>query len=92
MISCVLAGFAYYTLARATERPVLWFVLAGTAVATIDSIWVALHPPEAGFARIADPLHYVVAVTAFVFIPALATVLPHSKQTPPGPPPVPSAS
>jgi hypothetical protein len=76
VISCVAGAFVYAGLARWTKRPVLWFVIAGLAVATLDSILVSMYPPAAGFARIANPLHFVVAISALVLIPLLAPALP----------------
>jgi hypothetical protein len=90
MISSVLGGFVYYALSCWTARPLVWFILLGLAVATLDSIFVWRHPPEPGFARIANPLHYVVTITAILFIPALAPVFPSETSKRSNPPPVPS--
>src|SRR5437762_845184 len=72
MISSVIAAFVYSGLAQWTNHPVVSFATLGLAVAIIDSVWVSRHPPEAGFDRIANPLHFVAAITAVVLIPALA--------------------
>ena len=92
MVSCLLGAFVFGALARWTRRPVLWFVVAGLAVATLDSVMVYLHPPEPGIARIANPLHYVVAITALVFIPALAPAFRQPAPSRGNPPAVPTAS
>ena len=92
MISCVLGGFVYYALSCWTKRPLVWFIVVGLAVATLDSVLVWRHPPEPGFARIANPLHYVVTITALVFIPALAPVFPQTTSNRSNPPPVPTRS
>ena len=89
MISCVLAGFVYSALARWTRRPAVWFAALGLGVAAGDSVMVALHPPEAGFDRIANPLHFVVAISALVLIPALAPAFPQPNTGRAMPPPVP---
>ena len=89
MISCMIAAFVYSALARWSKRPVVWFVVLGLAVATIDSVMVSLHPPEAGFDRIANPLHFVVAISALALIPALAPAFPQPEAGRREPPPVP---
>ena len=76
MISCVGGAFVYVGLLRWTNRPVIWFVVLGLAVAALDSIVVSMHPPSAGIDRVANPLHFVVALTALVLIPILAPALP----------------
>jgi hypothetical protein len=90
MISCLLGAFVYGALARWTRRPVLWFTLAGLMVATLDSVLVYLYSPEAGIARIANPLHYVVAITALVLIPALAPAFRQPTPSRGTPPPLPT--
>src|SRR5436305_15348127 len=92
MISCVIAAFVYSALARWSNRPVVWFVVLGLAMASIDSVMVALHPAEAGFDRIANPLHFVVAITALVLIPALAPAFPQPQPGRAMPPAVPQKS
>jgi hypothetical protein len=76
VISCVAGAFVYAAFLRWTKRPVIWFVISGLIVATLDSVLLAMHPPVAGIARIANPLHFVVAITALVLIPTLAPALP----------------
>jgi len=80
MISCTVAGVVYYGLTRFTQHPLAWFVVFGLAVAIADSVLVALHSPEAGFARVANPLHFVVAVVALVLIPALAPIFREPRR------------
>jgi len=92
MISCMIAAFVYSALARWSKRPVVWFVVLGLAVAVLDSVMVSLHPPEAGFDRIANPLHFVVAISALVLIPALAPAFPQPQATRAIPPPFPQKS
>ena len=89
MISCVIAAFVYGALARWSKRPVVWFAVMGLAIATTDSVMIALHPPEAGFDRIANPLHFVVAISALVLIPTLAPAFPQPEPGRRMPPPVP---
>jgi len=89
MISCMIAAFVYSGLARLSKHPVLWFALIGLAVAAVDSVMVSLHPPESGFDRIANPLHFVVAISALVLIPALAPAFPQPETGRKMPPPVP---
>jgi hypothetical protein len=64
------------------------------AVTILDSIMLAVHPPEAGIARVANPLHFVVAITALLLIPALAPAFPEPERGAArrNPPPVPSGS
>jgi hypothetical protein len=80
MISCVLGAFVYAALLRWTNRPLLWFVLISLAVALLDSFFVSKYPPVAGIARIANPLHFVVAITALVVIPILAPAIPQPRS------------
>ena len=89
MISCMIAAFVYSGLARWSKRPVVWFAAMGLAIAALDSVMVTLHPPEAGFDRIANPLHFVVAISALVLIPALAPAFPQPQAGRRMPPPVP---
>ena len=89
MISCMIAAFVYSALGRLSKHPVLWFAVIGLAVAAVDSVMVSLHPPESGFDRIANPLHFVVAISALVLIPALAPAFPQPETGRKMPPPVP---
>lgn len=102
IIACFLGAFAYYAFARWTAHPVVWFVAAGLAVATVDSVLVALYPPDAGFARIANPIHFAVTFAALILIPTLSGALPgptlvvpaaadaEATPTRKGPPPLPA--
>src|SRR6266404_5938902 len=54
IISCVAGACVYAALVRWTNRPVLWFAIAGLAVATLDSVLVAMHPRAGEFARVAN--------------------------------------
>jgi len=94
IISSMLGALVYQGLVRWTKRPVLWFVVIGLAVTILDSIMLAAHPPEAGIARVANPLHFVVAITALLLIPALAQAFPEPERggARRNPPPVPSRS
>ena len=89
MISCMIAAFVYSGLTRWSKRPAVWFAVMGLAIAAIDSVMVTLHPPEAGFDRIANPLHFIVAISALVLIPALAPAFPQPQAGRRMPPPVP---
>lgn len=80
MVSCVAGGFVYAGLARWTKRPAIWFAIVGLAVAAVDSVLVAMHPSSASFARLANPLHFVVAITAIIIIPLLAPALPQPEN------------
>src|SRR4051812_21318975 len=94
VISCVLSSFVYFALVRWTRRPVLWFALGGLAFAGLDSWLVALRASDAGFAQIANPLHFVVAAAALVLVPVLAPAVPEPEQPRPRPqttpPPLPN--
>lgn len=92
MISSVIAAFVYSALTHWTSRPIIWFAALGLTVAVIDSVLVAQHPPEAGFDRIANPLHFVVAITAVALIPALAPSFPQPTTGRTMPPPFPQKS
>ncbi len=81
MISCTVAGLFYYGLTRFTQHPVTWFIIFGLAVATGDSVLVAVYSPEAGFARVANPLHFVVAAVALILIPALTPTFREPRRT-----------
>jgi hypothetical protein len=80
VILCVLSAFVYFALVRWTGRPVLWFALVGLAFAGLDSWLVAVRETEAGFAQMANPLHFVVAATALVLVPLLAPAIPEPEQ------------
>src|SRR5437867_318638 len=81
VISCTVAGIVYCALGRFSQRPAIWFVVLGLAAAAADSVLVTMHPPEAGFARVANPLHFVVAIVALVLIPTLAPIFREPGQT-----------
>lgn len=68
----LLGGLAFYLLARFTGRPTLFFALLALVLATLDTIMVAANPLYPGFAMVATPLHYVVALVAILLIPRLA--------------------
>lgn len=68
----VVGGGAYALLARRTARPARWYAILALAVATLDTLMVAVAPPHPGFAALADPLHYLVAVVSLVLVPLLA--------------------
>src|SRR5258706_565079 len=82
MISCVLGAFVYAGLLRWTKHARLWFVVLGLAVTILDSVLVVMYAPVPGIARVANPLHFVVAITALVLIPTLAPVIPPPTQKP----------
>ncbi len=94
IISSLIGAFVYQGLVRWTKRPVVWFWVLGMGVAVLDSVMLAAHPPEAGIARVANPLHFVVAITALLLIPALAPAFPEPERGAArrNPPPVPSKS
>ena len=92
MISSVIAAFVYSGLAHWTNRPAVWFAALGLAIALIDSLLVSRHPPEAGFDRVANPLHFIVAISALVLIPTLAPAFPQPQPGPTLPPPAPQKS
>src|SRR2546423_13709177 len=48
MISSVLGGFVYYALGRWTERPVLWFIVAGISGGAPGFVFCLFGSPEAG--------------------------------------------
>jgi len=79
-VASMLGGFVYFALLRVTRHALFWFISLGVAVAALDSIFVAMHPPEPGIARLANPLHGVVALTALILIPALAPVIPRAQR------------
>ena len=72
LIGSVLGSLVYYGLARWTARPALIFAIIALVVATLLSIIIALAPPHPGFAAVANPLHYIVAVCAAIVIPIIA--------------------
>lgn len=72
LVTCVVGGVVYYALSRWTRWPVAIFAAIALVVATLDTVFVTLNPPHPGFAVIANPLHYVVAVVAAVLIPLLS--------------------
>jgi hypothetical protein len=80
MISCFAGAFVYAALLRWTKHPVIWFTIGGLAVATLDSVFVAMHPPVPGIERIANPLHFVVAIVALILIPILAPAIPQPGE------------
>jgi len=93
VVLSVLAGFLYFGLLRWTSRPALWFSVIGLAVAAAHSAVNIIHPPEAGFARIASPIDFVVTLTFLVLIPALVPAIPEANKSvmreSPTPPPLP---
>jgi len=80
-VASMLGGVVYAALLRVTRHALLWFISVGVAVTVLDSILVAQHPPEPGIARLANPLHGVVALTALILIPALAPVIPRAQRS-----------
>ena len=72
LIACVLGGLVFYAAARWTKHPVAWFAVAGLLVTTADSLFVMLHPPQPGFDRLANPLHFIVGLITIVLLPRLA--------------------
>ncbi len=68
----VLGGGAYALLVRRTARPVLYYAILALTLATLDTIMVTANPPHDGFATLATPLHYIVAVTSIILVPRLA--------------------
>jgi hypothetical protein len=96
VVLSVLAGFLYFGLLRWTTRPVLWFSVIGLAVAAAHSVVNIIHPPEAGFARIASPIDFVVTLTFLMLIPALVPAIPERNKSEvrgsPTPPPLPKQS
>jgi hypothetical protein len=96
--SNLIGSLFFYGFARWTTRPVLWFVVAALAAATADSVVTILRPPHPDFGKLANPLHYIVAMTAVILLPAFA---PSRSRLPPpipetlrrpSPPPLPRNS
>ena len=72
----LLGALLYYGLTRWVKRPALVFIAVALVAATVDSAIVAMNEPEPGFAVIATPLHYVVALSVAAVLPILASRLP----------------
>ena len=96
--SNLIGSLFFYGFARWTTRPVRWFVVAALAAATADSVVTILRPPHSDFAKLANPLHYIVAMTAVLLLPAFAPSrsklpppIPESLRRP-SPPPLPQNS
>ncbi len=83
VVSNLIGSLFFYGFARWTTRPVLWFAVAAFAAATADSVVTILRPPHPDFAKLANPLHYIVAMTAVILLPAFAPT--RSKLPPPIP-------
>jgi len=66
-------GLVFFALARSVRHPAGLFAVAALAVAAFDSLIVLLRPPHPGFAAFANPLHFLVALTAIVIVPRIAT-------------------
>lgn len=69
VLTNVVGGVVYYGLSRWTRRPAAIFAVLALVLATVDSVFVALNPLYPGFALVANPLHYIVAIAAAVLIP-----------------------
>jgi hypothetical protein len=72
VISNLAGGLVFYVLARGVRYPVGLFAVAALAAAAFDSLIVFLRPPHPGFAAFANPLHFLVALTAIVIVPRIA--------------------
>ena len=81
--SNLIGSLFFYGFARWTTRPVLWIAVAALAAATADSVVTILRPPHPDFGKLANPLHYIVAMTAAILLPAFAPT--RSKLPPPIP-------
>ncbi len=96
--SNLIGSLFFYGFARWTTRPVLWFVVAALAAATADSVVTILRPPHPDFGKLANPLHYIVAMTAVILLPAFAPTRPKlpppipERLRRPSPPPLPQKS
>jgi hypothetical protein len=94
VISCVLLGFIYSGLSRRTKHPLVWFALIVLAVSTGNAVLITMRVAEAGFGRVAIPIHFVGALTAIVLIPRLAAAIPRTERPTqparPIPPPIPT--
>jgi hypothetical protein len=67
----LIGGVVFYALATRARDPRLAFALVALIVASVASGWVLVVQP-AGFAKIAVPAHFVVAVVAIAVVPRLA--------------------
>jgi hypothetical protein len=73
LLTNVLGGAVYWLLARRTERPARWFGALAMIVAALDTQFVFASPPAHGFAVIAVPLHFIVALVAAMAIPSIVS-------------------
>lgn len=67
----LIGGVVFYALAMRVRNPRLAFTLLALIVASLASGWV-LVVASPGFAKIAIPAHFVVAIVAIAVIPRLA--------------------
>lgn len=76
-------GAISWLLARRMARPARWFGVLAMAAAAIDTQFVFVSPPAHGFAAVAVPVHYIVALVAAVVIPTVgAGRLPFGPKAP----------
>ena len=73
--ACLVASFLFSWLKHTVKRPVFLFVCVVFVIALCDSLWVLLVFPVPGLAKLANPLHFVVASVAMLFIPLGHSVL-----------------
>ncbi|MGF1470627.1 MAG: hypothetical protein ACFB50_02660 [Rubrobacteraceae bacterium] len=79
VIPGLLGAVFYYGLTRWVGRPATVLVAVALVAATADSVIVAVNEPQPGFALIATPLHYVVALSIALVLPAVASRLAEKK-------------
>jgi hypothetical protein len=86
VVSNLAGGLVYYALARGVRYPVVLFALAALAAAAFDSLIVFLRPPHPGFAAYANPIHFLVALTAILIVPRVSagTVGAQARPEAPG--------
>jgi uncharacterized membrane protein YjjP (DUF1212 family) len=71
VVASLIGGVMFYGLALRVRNPRLAFALVALIVASLASTCVLVVAP-AGFAKIAIPTHFVVALVAIAVIPRLA--------------------
>ncbi|SDJ16984.1 hypothetical protein [Alteribacillus bidgolensis] len=72
LVTNLIGSMVYFGFTRHTKHPFMNYSVLALVVATLDSVFVAVNPPVPGFSNIANPLHYVVAVTSILLIPYVA--------------------
>lgn len=73
IFTSVVGGLIYYALTRFTKQPQMIFTAVGLVFTTLSVIpnFVSPMNSTAGFAWASTPLHYIVALSAIILIPAV---------------------